>query len=270
MRKLVIRHYENQKSLREISEIVDRSRSTVQYIIKRYKRDKTVKVRSKVANNKIFSASDEQYILRQVKKDPFISAPDLVTITENDLGKKCCPQTIRNILNKADYNGRRARRKRLINERNQKERLRFAKEHQSKDFSFWKNVLFTDESKFNLFGSDGRPYVWRRSNEVLLAKNMKPTVKHGGGSVMVWGSFSARGPGELHFIEGIMNHTMYLNILKEKLPLCNKKLGLVEDLHFYQDNDPKHKAYNVRFICNCPHVIDTPAQSPDLNPIENL
>lgn len=272
VRKLIIQHYENNKSLREISEIVDRSRSTVQYIIKRYKFDKSVENKSKVANNKIFSVSDEQYIVRQVKKDPFLSAPKLASIAEKDLGKKCCPQTIRNILERDGFNGRRARHKPLINKRNQKARLRFANEHESKDFSFWKNVLFTDESKFNLFGSDGRPYVWRRPNEALLAKNMKPTVKHGGGSVMVWGAFSASGPGVLHFIEGIMNQTVYLNILKESLPLCKEKLGLGENFHFYQDNDPKHKAYNVRswLLYNCPHVMDTPAQSPDINPIENL
>ena len=47
------------------------------------------------------------------------------------------------------------------------------KELESKDFSFWENVLFADESKFNLFGSDGRPNVWKRSNEKLLAKKTK-------------------------------------------------------------------------------------------------
>lgn len=42
--------------------------------------------------------------------------------------------------------------------------------------------------------------------------------------------------------------------------------------NFYQDNDPKHKSYLCRtwLLHNCSKVIDTPAQSPDLNPIENL
>ncbi len=34
---------------------------------------------------------------------------------------------------------------------------------------------------------------------------MVPTVKHGGGSVLMWGCMSAAGVGELHFIDGIMN-----------------------------------------------------------------
>lgn len=50
---------------------------------------------------------------------------------------------------------------------------------------------------------------------------------------MVWGSFSASEPGELHFIEGIINQAMYLNILKENLRLYKEKIDLGKDLHFY-------------------------------------
>ncbi len=46
---------------------------------------------------------------------------------------------------------------------------------------------------------------------------MVPTVKHGGGSVLMWGCMSAAGVGELHFIDGIMNSRMYCSILKEKM-----------------------------------------------------
>ncbi|GFW22371.1 transposable element Tcb1 transposase [Trichonephila clavipes] len=45
--------------------------------------------------------------------------------------------------------------------------------------NFWKKVIFSDESKFNIFGSDGRRTVWRKPNTVLDPKNLHPTVKHG-------------------------------------------------------------------------------------------
>lgn len=44
--------------------------------------------------------------------------------------------------------------------------------------------------------------VWRQSNEELNIKNLRPTVKHGGGSIMVWGSMSAAGVANLQFIDG--------------------------------------------------------------------
>lgn len=49
---------------------------------------------------------------------------------------------------------------------------------------------------------------------------------------MVWGSFSASEPGELHFIEGIINQAMYLNILKENLRLYKEKIDIRERFAF--------------------------------------
>ncbi len=52
-----------------------------------------------------------------------------------------------------------------------------------------------------------------------------PTVKHGGGSVLMWGCMSAAGVRELHFIDGIMNSQMYCSILKEKMLPSLRALG---------------------------------------------
>jgi len=47
--------------------------------------------------------------------------------------------------------------------------------------------------------------------------NTIPTVKHGGGSIMLWGCFSLSGTGRLVRIEGKMNAAMYRHILDENL-----------------------------------------------------
>ncbi|GBM12118.1 hypothetical protein AVEN_33618-1, partial [Araneus ventricosus] len=60
-----------------------------------------------------------------------------------------------------------------------------------RDISFWESVIFVDESKFNIFGSDGQTTVWRKPNEDFNTKSLLPTVKHGGGGIMVWGCFAA-------------------------------------------------------------------------------
>lgn len=111
-----------------------------------------------------------------------------------------------------------------------------------------------------------------KPNEELKEKNLKATVKHGGGSVMVWGCMSASGVGQLCIIDGVMDHTKYLSILKQNLVPSVEKLGIKDTFQFYQDNDPKHKAHAVRMwlLYNCPHVLETPAQSPDINVIEHL
>ncbi len=70
---------------------------------------------------------------------------------------------------------------------------------------YWNHVLWSDETKINLFGSDGVKRVWRHPGEEYKDKCVLPTVKHGGGSVMVWGCMSAAGTGELEFIDSSGN-----------------------------------------------------------------
>jgi transposase len=97
-------------------------------------------------------------------------------------------------------------------------------------------------------------------------------MKHGGGSVMVWGCVSNFGVGELVFINGILDKNKYLNILKNNLKKSAPNMGIMENFKLYQDNDPKHKAWIVQefLLYNCPNVLQSPPQSPDLNPIEHV
>lgn len=133
-------------------------------------------------------------------------------------------------------------------------------------------MLFTDESKFNIFESDGRCNVWRKAGRELDPANLKGTVKHGGGSVMVWGCMSAGGVGSFVFVEGRMDHRQYIRILEENLIPSVEKLGIKDTFIFSQDNDPKHTAENTRLylLYKAKRQIKTPAQSPDINPIEHL
>ncbi len=69
---------------------------------------------------------------------------------------------------------------------------------------YWNHVLWSDETKINLFGSDGIKRVLRQPGEEYKDKCVLPTVMHGGGSVMVWGCMIAAGTGKLQFI--LANH----------------------------------------------------------------
>ncbi len=94
-----------------------------------------------------------------------------------------------------------------------------------KDEDYWDSILWSDETKINVFGTDGFKTVWRRKGEEYKEKGMVPAVKHGGSSVLMWGCMSAAGVGKLHFIDGIMNSQMYCSILKEKMLPSLRALG---------------------------------------------
>ena len=109
-----------------------------------------------------------------------------------------------------------------------------------------RSVVWSDESKFNLFGSDGKVMVWRTTKEEYDPKCTVPTVKHGGGSVIVWGCFSRSGVGNLCFIEDIIDRFIYRDILQKNLLQSVKKLGLKNAFIFQHDNDPKHSSAAVK------------------------
>lgn len=149
-------------------------------------------------------------------------------------------------------------------------RLNFAKEHINWTIDDWKKVLWSDESKFNMIASDGKGYVRRPVNKRFDPKYTKGTVKFGGGNIMVWGCFSWHGLGPLHLVDGTMDQIQYRGILETKMLPHSAKMG--EDWEFQHDNDPKHTAKTVTkwLKDNEIKVMPWPAQSPDLNPIENL
>ena len=110
--------------------------------------------------------------------------------------------------------------------------MEFAKSHINKPLEFWHKVIFSDENNYNLFGLDGAKFVWRKTGERMKPANMRPTVKHGGGNVLVWGCMAASGVENLHFIEGIMDRFMYRDILAQNLEESATNLGLAGDFSF--------------------------------------
>ncbi len=59
-----------------------------------------------------------------------------------------------------------------------KSRRQFTEDKQNKDMDYWNRVLWSDETKINLFGSDGVKHVWWQPGEEYKDKCVLPTVKH--------------------------------------------------------------------------------------------
>ena len=137
----------------------------------------------------------------------------------------------------------------------------------------WNRVIFSDESKINHLASDGRQWVWKKAGSPLTSQHVQPTVKFGGGHVMIWGCMTAHGVGYMCRIEGKMDAELYEEILEDHLfkTMCYYKMDKCQTI-FQQDNDPKHTSKQCQqwFKDKKVQLLDWPAQSPDLNPIEHL
>ncbi|GFY01867.1 transposable element Tc1 transposase [Trichonephila clavipes] len=78
---------------------------------------------------------------------------------------------------------------------NRLKRIAFEKDHIHKPLEFWRTVIFSDEGKFCIFGIKGCKLIWRKPCTALQKEHLVPTVKHGGGGVMVWGCMESNNVG---------------------------------------------------------------------------
>ncbi len=192
----------------------------------------------------------------------------------------------------------------LLNQRQRQKRLTWAVEKKNWTVAQWSKVLFSDESKFCIsFGNQG-PRVWRKSGEAQNPCCLKSSVKFpqsvmiwaamssaGVGplcflkstvnaaiylkfpqSVMIWAAMSSAGVGPLCFLKSTVNTAIYQEILEHfMLPSADKLYGDA-DFIFQQDLAPAHTAKGTKswFNDHGVTVLDWPANTPDLNPIENL
>ena len=82
-------------------------------------------------------------------------------------------------------------------------------------------VLWSNETKVELFGQKDVKYVWKRKGEASCPRNAIPIVKHGCGQIPF--------PRQVQVVhlEGIMRKEDQNKIIEENLKECARKLGFV-------------------------------------------
>jgi hypothetical protein len=266
----IISRLKQRQSLRKISSICNVSKSAVQRIRAKHLPDIVL---GKAGRPQKLSAQDKRFCVRAITSGELKSAVEVTKKLETDHGLKVNDKTVRNALREANLGAIEKETKPKLSNKNIKARLEFAKRHKDWTLDDWRRVIWSDESKINRFCSDGRAWCWIRDGEQLQSRHVKETVKHGGGSIMIWGCMTALGPGFLCKIDTTMDQHLYKEILEEELLKTIEWYELdANRIIFQQDNDPKHKAKLVqKWIAEQAfETLEWPPQSPDLNPIEHL
>ncbi len=202
------------------------AKTTVWNILKKKERTGELSNTKRPGRPRKTTVVDDRRILSLVKKTPFTTVGQIKN-TLQEVGVCVSKSTIKRRLHQSEYRGFTTRCKPLVSLKNRKARLEFAKRHLKKPSQFWNNILWTDETKINLYQSDGKRRVWRRKGTAHDPKHTTSSVKHGGGSVMAWAYMAASGTGSLVFIDDVtadkssrMNSEVFRAILSAHSAKC--------------------------------------------------
>ena len=205
---------------------------------------------SRVGTKKVTSKASDRILVRSSLKDRRATSTDLKRSLEESSGVQVSSRTIRRRLLDAGLGARRPRHKPLLTKKMQATRLKWAREHAKWTKTQWEKVIFSDESKFNLHGSDGKLYVRRRPGAEYRPECLVSTVKHPEDQ-MIWGCISSKGAGRLHFVKGTVNADVYIYILKTRLlSTIQDQFRKPTNCKFQDDSAPCHRAKKVSYFKN--------------------
>jgi transposase len=219
------------------------------------------------------SAADINYTKLKMRMGKISTAVQAAGLLQNITNTPITPQTMCNALKKTGWKAVVKQKRPALTKKHMKARLEFAQRHLEWTVEDWKKVWWSDETKINRFGSDGREYVWKEQGEGLNKRTVKETTKYGGGNVMVWGCMGWKGIGYATRIVDTMDANLYVRILDDELMKSLKHYKIKpHQIEFQQDNDSKHTSRKAKewFEDHGIEVMLWPAHSPDLNPIEHL
>jgi transposase len=219
------------------------------------------------------SPQSKRLCVRAVTSGKLKTAKEAAKHLEKSLRVKVSEHAVRWALKEAGLEAAKKVSKPRLSPQQVSARLEFAKCHKDWTNADWARVIFSDETRINRFCSDGLTWCWKRDGTSLQSHQVQEKVKHGGGSIMIWGCMTADGVGFMCKIEGTLNGDLYLDILKDELQRTIKYYGLDRSkVIFQQDNASCHKTAEVRRWLDSKSfkVLEWPAQSPDLNPLETL
>lgn len=256
-------------TVNRIAEHLHTDRRTVQRLLAKHRNTGSVEDQPHPRRPRRSTLREDRILVRMSAAAPMQVARQLRQRWNTEHGVEASVATVKRRLKDAGLHGRIAKRKPLLSQRHKTARLAWARQRSDWTVEQWQRCFFTDESPLHLVNSHQRRYVRRRGGTAMRPEHIRPTVHASSGKILVWGGFFHNGTRVLARVQGRLNAEGYCNLLREHVVPLNLQAN---NQLLQQDNATCHSARRTQTFLreNNITLLPWPAQSPDLNPIENL
>jgi transposase len=248
---------------RDIAQEIHCSENTVELWLQRWKETRSLDDAERSGRPRCTSDDVDQDIMLHSDAHVNDNPKDIVRALDLDVSAR----TVRRRLNEIDLHSCVQR----AEHENIRARIAFAEGYSRWTEDEWATVLFSDETHFYL-GHQSREYVQRPPGHALDPKYTRKENERLQGKVSLWGCICAGGLGHAELYVDSLNAHRYQTILGLNLVSSAHQFWPRGQWWFQQDGASQHTAGTSRdwFHNHGIDLIDWPAWSPDLNPIEEL
>lgn len=264
------------QSYGEIADQLNLSRATVASIFQRASKlaNASPVIKKRIGRPPKLNNRESRALIRHIDKNPYDNLLALATPSKS--GQQLSTNTVRKYMRGCGFFRYKARKKPYLTIKHKAYRLVWARRHKDWTVKDWGRVVWTDEATFET-GLDTRScFVSRRKGTAFEARYLKPTFKSGRSTIGIWGGITLKKKGPMLILTKgrRMNSEIYINEVLEPIGLPFFKKCYAEDsgMIWMDDGAAYHTSKKVLGWgeSNGLNRMDWPAQSPDLNPIENL
>lgn len=254
-------------SAKEIVEQTGHNKDAVYRVLRNFQQRGTVETPKALGRPKLLNERDSRALIKYIKQNRRATLGEIA----NTMPVKVSESTLRKALHENGIYSRIAKKKPYLSAVHTKKRLAFAKKYKAWLREQWRKVLWTDEASFEIGKNSRVIRVWRAADEANHPDCLAPSFKSGRTSVMVWAAITHDMKVQLVILDPKRRtaqdfvEQVYEGPLGQFFQEHGDHILMEDGAPIHRSNAPKFWRENRGIV-----KLDWPAQSPDLNPIENL
>ncbi len=155
-------------SISKTADLLGFSRTTITRAYREWSEKEKISSERQLCGRKcLVDVRGQRRMGRLVRDDRKATVTQITTRYNRGIQNTISERTTHQTLKQMGYSSRRPHRVPLLSAKNRKLRLQFAQAHQNWTIEDWKNVAWSDESRFLLQHSDGGVRIWHKEHESM-------------------------------------------------------------------------------------------------------